>query len=454
MRPFGKTALGKTLLRKTIAPPWAAMMASGIWYQISGDTPDLGLSPTRRGTRFLADGDPALDLQLNPPWSSRERLRRLLGKRPSSPWAGRAGFAAITEAWNGAVLATRTGQAGSMVIYGGGHDDYFGSDVHRFDLATRRWSRISDGYVNGSGSEYGAGAVYPSATYPDHSPLPPHTYEYVQYDVVDNNLILLKGQTELGPQVKAVAIPHVLNLDSVTWRSGPKHQSAIFNSGGCSTWDARRRVIWGHSGDDGGGNGLSWFCPDGVHDDGSIGHWGPLFGRKLPAPTNHNAMEIDPDGDLILVTDHGANAMHAIDPESPQAPLTELTEIGDRPDLTPYSALEYSQRLNCFVYFSAQHSPHVYALSRPNADTKTRLIERAWRWFELSKPQARFDPVVDAQQKTQFEANTSHVFGRFRVVDYVDLTLAILVRHVDTPVYAIKLDTPEVDASGLAAESV
>jgi len=89
-----------------------------------------------------------------------------------------------------------------MIVFGGGHNDYFGSDVHAFDLSTRQWSRISDGYVAGGADAYGAGAVYPDSVYPDGSPLPPHTYGYVQYDPVGNDYLLLKGQLELGPEVK------------------------------------------------------------------------------------------------------------------------------------------------------------------------------------------------------------------------------------------------------------
>jgi hypothetical protein len=94
-----------------------------------------------------------------------------------------------------------------MVVFGGGHNDYFGSDVHAFDVAERRWRRLTTGYVIGSPDEYGDGAVYPHAAYPDGSPLPPHTYDYVQYDDAGNDLLLLKGQTELGRNVKAVPIP-------------------------------------------------------------------------------------------------------------------------------------------------------------------------------------------------------------------------------------------------------
>ena len=44
-------------------------------------------------------------------------------------------------------------------------------------------------------------------------------------------LPLLKGQTELGPDVKATPIPHMFNLDSLVWRRGPKHSSAILSLG-------------------------------------------------------------------------------------------------------------------------------------------------------------------------------------------------------------------------------
>ena len=49
-----------------------------------------------------------------------------------------------------------------MIVFGGGHNDYFGSDVHAFDLASREWRRISDGYVVGGDRDYGAGATYPT----------------------------------------------------------------------------------------------------------------------------------------------------------------------------------------------------------------------------------------------------------------------------------------------------
>ena len=154
-------------------PGWVDNMPIEQWFRISGDRPDLDLPPTVPGTRYLADNDPATDPVLNPALGIKERLRRLLGKRPHAPWQGRSGFSSITEAWNGAVFASRFGKSGSMVVFGGGHNNYYGSDIHAFDLYTRRWSRIADGFISLETDAYGAGAVYPDAEYPDGSPLPP-----------------------------------------------------------------------------------------------------------------------------------------------------------------------------------------------------------------------------------------------------------------------------------------
>ena len=319
-------------------PSWVERMGLCRWYALSGDHPDLGLLPTASGTRYLIDTDPARDPSLNPARTAKERLRRWIGREPKSPWHGVAGFSAITEGWNSAVFASRYGGSGSMIVFGGGHNDYFGSDVHAFDVATREWRRITDGYVAGAANDYGAGARYPDTVYPDGSPLPPHTYDYVQYDPVGNDYILFKGQTELGPRVKAAAVPHLFNLDTLVWRHGPRHPTAILNSGGWTTWDASRRVIWGHSGDDGSGNAFIGFSPDRDNGDGTYGHWSEHFPNKLPGLANHNAMQIDPHRDVIVVSVHARNELYAIDPTDPARKVVQLNAAGAKPTLHPYAS--------------------------------------------------------------------------------------------------------------------
>ncbi len=403
-------------------------MQCGYWYRISGNTPDLGLKPTPPGTRFLVDNDPAHDRALNPAADAKEQIRRLIGRDWSAPWSGRVGFSSITEAWNGAVFASRFGRSGTMVVFGGGHNDYFGSDVHAFDLERREWRRVSTGFVAGEPDDYGEGAFYSDSVYPDGSPLPPHTYDYVQYDEVGNDFILLKGQTELGPSVRAIAIPHLFNLDTLTWRHGPEHPSVVLNAGGFTTWDAKRRLLWGHSGDEGGGNAFVGFGPDGLNEDGTVGGWKEFHPSKLPGEANHNAMQLHQDEDLLVIAVHARNAFGTIDPEAPEDPLAMIASTGGHPPLREYAALEYSPELRELVYYSALDGAAVYAISIAG-EAHWRLLTRA----------TSFDPTADAERESKYHVNRSHTFGRFRVAGYADCALAILVRHVDSPVYAMRL---------------
>jgi len=418
-------------------PSWVERMAPGCWYQISGDRPDLNLPATPRGTRYLADTDPAKDARLNRAKSSKEILRRWLGRRPSAPWQGRCGFPALTEGWNGAVFASQFGASGSMVLFGGGHDDYFGSDVHAFDLSSRQWSRISDGYVSGARNEYGAGAVYPDAVYPDGSPLPPHTYGYVQYDPAGNDYLLLKGQTELGPDVKATPIAHMFDLDSSRWRRGPRHPSAILGSGGWTTWDPARKILWGHSGDS--GNAFIGFSPDGDNGDGTFGYWTQLYAKKIHKGADHNAMAMDPARDIILVTVSESNALNAIDPSAPDREIARISSAGNQPIISEFAALEYAPNLDQFVYFSANDGPQIYSIAAPSGSKWSQLTGGAWTWRSLLHERNRLDPVAHAQGISSFGVNKSHTFGRFRVATYGRTDVAILVRHTDTPVYALRL---------------
>ena len=317
-----------------------------------------------------------------------------------------------------------------MIIFGGGHNDYFGSDVHAFDLERREWRRLSAGFVTGQESDYGEGAVYPDTVYPDGSPLPPHTYDYVQYDAVGNDFILLKGQTELGPNVKAAPVPHLFNLDTLAWRHGPRHESAILNSGGFTTWDADRRLLWGHSGDDGGGNAFVAYCPDGVNSDGTIGKWTEFHPNKLPGEANHNAMQFHPDTDLIIFALHARGSLAVINPERPGDAIA-LCESHDRkPHIQEYAALEYSALTGSIVYYSAIDGATVYAIDW-DGDAHWRLV---------SAPTS-LNPVTDASAQSRFHVNLAHTFGRFRVAHFDDVDLALLVRHVDSPVYAMILPT-------------
>ena len=238
----------------------------------------------------------------------------------------------------------------------------------------------------------------------------------------------MKSQTELGPNVKATAIPHLFNLNTLTWRHGPRHPSATLNSGGFTTWDAKRRLLWGHSGDDGGGNAFLAYSPDGVNADETVGTWREFHPNKVPGEADHNAMQIHGDADLIVVAVHARNALSAIEPEAPDHPLAPVASTGEKPRLSECAALEYSVRSNKLIYYSAVDNAAVYAIE----------LDDDAHWRRLTAARS-LDPIVDAASESRSHVNRSHTFSRFRVASFVGFDLAILVRHVDSPVYAMLL---------------
>lgn len=58
---------------------------------------------------------------------------------------GVQGPAAVITAWSGAALDSRRNR---LVLFGGGHTDYFGNELYAFDIDELRWSRLTDPTVN------------------------------------------------------------------------------------------------------------------------------------------------------------------------------------------------------------------------------------------------------------------------------------------------------------------
>ena len=421
-------------------PSWVKRLLIGRWVRISGDHPDLDLPPTPPGTRYLEDNDTrgrpcaqprarrqgtiaALARQASPFTVAGPQRFSLHNRSLETARCWRHGSASRVRWWYSAVATTTTS----------------GADMHAFDLDSRQWSRIADGYISAHDGAYGAGAVYPDAEYPDGSPLPPHTDGYVQYDPAGNDYILFKGQLELGPAVQAVAIPHIFNFDSLAWRRGPRHPAAILNSGGWTTWDEKRGVLWGHCGDAGGGNAFLCFDPRGDNADGTFGRWGKMFPNKLPGEADHNAVAIDPACEIIVVAAHGRDALCAIDPARPERPLKPLNSSAGQPRLREYAALEYAPNLRAFVYFSAGSGAAMHTVTPPSGSSWTDLTEGTWNWRPLLGEKNTLDPVAEASGESAYETSVTHTFGRFRIATYAGVDVAILVRHIDSPVYAMRL---------------
>ena len=143
---------------------------------------------------------------------------------------------------------------------------------------------------------------------------------------------------------------------------------------------------------------------------------------------------------FIGVIVSAANALCALDPSAPAGELVRLSCSGDQPVLAEFAALEYAPNLHRFVYFSAKNGPRLYSITEPDGSSWPQLTNGAWKWRCILNPDNRLDPIAHAATNTKYDLNRDHTFGRFRVATYGIFDLAVLIRHVDTPVYAMMLN--------------
>jgi hypothetical protein len=151
-------------------------------------------------------------------------------------------------------------------------------------------------------------------------------------------------------------------------------------------------------------------------------------------------MAMDPERDLLVVTDHAANRLVAIDPSEPSKNCTALTLVGEAPKVAEYAALEYSPSLDRFGYLDVDELLQTYSLAAPSGSNWSQWVETPWRSRRLLSDPNTLNPVADAAALSMYPINRNHIFGRLRIATFGKIDVAILVRHSDTPVYALRLN--------------
>jgi len=101
--------------------------------------------------------------------------------------------------------------------------------------------------------------------------------------------------------------------------------------------------------------------------------------------------------------------------------------------------MEYAPNLACLVYFSPLDGGIVYTIAAPlERRSRDELVE-TWSWHAYRPAPDTLDPIADASNRSRYPVNLSQTFGRFRIASFGAIDLAVLVRHVDSPVYAMRL---------------
>jgi hypothetical protein len=145
------------------------------------------------------------------------------------------------DQWDGSSFAPRLGTLGS-ILYGpsGGHGTYDGSDVYRYDLATRLFSLLKDSYR--PTSRPGGNA---NGEFPDGSPHAPHSYQGHQCLPIAGvwNLVVPQTYFDLSDGNNRLYVSHRLNVESPAgaWVRGPTFSNMLHTP---AAYDHSRRCIW------------------------------------------------------------------------------------------------------------------------------------------------------------------------------------------------------------------
>jgi hypothetical protein len=372
-------------------PSWVSSIPQGTWAAIGKNT--------------ISDVDAAKDPAVNPGGGS-------------PPWRGNTGLRAILDAWNGGAFASGYGSHGSLLVFGGGHNDYLGSEVYAFDMATQMWKRVTNPYPGPFNFPYA------DTAYPDGSPVPPHTFEFVDYHPGTNSFVLLRGVEDGVASTNATDQfrTHMLDLDTGQWRKSRRNGNLGADGGGVSCYDSNRDVFWA-LGPSSTSNPFTKFDPNVNNSDGTVG-----------AYTNYNALahEIDaaaacdPVNDLfVFAAFRYAGRVYAIDLKNPNGGRVALNETGDIPQKRGAGGWEWSSKRQAFIYW--RQGGGVYEFKHVSGSWSTGT----WRWTNLTSGSNSVVP--------QSMVSDNGVYSRFRIARYGNEEVAVVVNRVDGPVYAFRI---------------
>lgn len=116
------------------------------------------------------------------------------------------GCTAVITAWGGGVW---DGVHREMILWGGGHDDYWGNEVYGFSTRTFAWELLVPGSPVASQSAL-------SEPMPDGTPVSRHTYDGLAYLTAENALFAFGGAT--APQGGSSNLTWALDLDEKSWK--------------------------------------------------------------------------------------------------------------------------------------------------------------------------------------------------------------------------------------------
>lgn len=323
------------------------------------------------------------------------------------------GQAGVMDDWNGGAFATGYGAKGGLVVFGGGHNGYYGNEVYIFDVDALRWVRFTEP-VNNPVCNYSEGELQ------DGSPCSAHTYDYVSYHPGTNSFIMLTSASNHDQAGGGSPRVHLLSLDPAVkqWRRGAINSGSCCGQGASSAYDPNRDVFW-------------ILYPYNMHfhkydpdANGGAGQWTQYqqFNIEIDAVAS-----IDPVRDLYVALE--ATYQHRVfvfDLKNPNTPAVSVNIGGDSsvPMNEGAAGFEWDPTSQSFITWAGGTS--VYRLTPPSGDWRTGT----WQWTRV--------PAAATNTVTPTSPNSRGTYGRWRYVPSVNAF--VVVNRTNENVYFYKLN--------------
>ena len=301
-------------------------------------------------------------------------------------------------AWSGAGLDSETNR---LFVWGGGHADYAGNEVFSFDLASLRWSRLTNP----------ATADRERAdTYADGSPRARHTYNYVEF-VPSADRLMSFGGAALYPHGHS-STRRISEFDpaSRTWTTG--RRADVPAGGNLLGAHARLDPV----------SGDVFFLPC---QRAALSRYSPTedrwregWGRQYVRV--HATAAIDPKRRAFVLIGSGSDL--------PQALTWSLDRPGPATDLRAVTSGDKEIERAYAPGFDFHRPSGVFVAWSGGADVYVLDPDR-WHW--------RRRAPADGNRAEPGPALSTGTYGRFRYVP--DLDLFVLMNGVDRNVFVYRL---------------
>ena len=122
----------------------------------------------------------------------------------------------IIDSWGGGAFDTKRHR---LIVWGGGHADYWGNEIYTFNVDTLKWQRINDPYPAKGYKKiynYGRTGVRINPINPDGTPDSRHTYDNLVYLPKQDRFWMTGGA--IWPSAAGTSHAAEFNFDTLKWK--------------------------------------------------------------------------------------------------------------------------------------------------------------------------------------------------------------------------------------------